>query len=168
MSNRRKVTIAILAVIVVAVAIWALVPVQPVELKVTISLDSATFREGGPILLHATVTNESEKPVKILEPSLADMTFEVGVFDSGGSRRDYLGPYGLKKMDRNAGRYLEPGQTASMEIPLHESFELPAGEYRVEAAYRTLNYPDVDVSFCRIPSNQLSFAVLSSDQQSER
>jgi hypothetical protein len=142
-------------------------PTHPPELKVTISLDSAEFSPEQPIVLHATVTNEGEEPVKILEPSLEDLTLEVGVFDASGLRRDYLGPYGLKEMDRNAGRYLEPGETVSFQVSLHEDFDLPAGKYRVEAAYRTLNYPDVDVPFCRILSNEISFVVLPPNRQGE-
>jgi hypothetical protein len=142
-------------------------PTHPPDLKVTISLDSPDFSPEQPIVLHATITNEGEEPVKILEPSPEDMTFEIAVLDASGLRRDYLGPYGLKKMDRNAGRYLAPGETVTLQVSLHENFDLPAGEYRVKAAYRTLNYPDVDVAFCRIPSNELSFVLPSPDQQGE-
>ena len=162
MTKKRRIIVAISATIVAALAIWVLVPVQPVELKVTISLDSATFRDGDPIMLHATITNEGEEPVKILEPSLADMTFDVVVFDEQGSRQKYLGPGSLKEMDRDAGRYLDPGEKVSLEVPLHNDFELTGGQYRVVAAYRTLNYPDFE-PYCKIDSNEVYFSVISSD-----
>lgn len=168
MSKRRKTIIAVCAVIVVTIVLWARMPAHPPELKVTISLDSAEFNPERPIVLHATIANEGEEPVKILEPSPEDLTFEIAVLDLSGLRRDYLGPYGLKKMDRNAGRYLAPGEKVSLDVSLHDNFDLPAGEYRVKAAYRTLNYPDVDVPFCRIPSNELSFVLLPPNRQGER
>ena len=167
MSKRRKIIIAVCATIFVALLIWARMPAHPPQLKVRISLDESEFPPGWPIILHATITNEGEEPAKILEPAPEDMTFEIAVLDTSGVRRDYLGPYGLKEMDRNAGRYLEPGEKVSLEVSLHDNFDLPAGEYRVKAAYRTLNYPDVDVPFCRIPSNELSFVLLPPDQQGE-
>jgi len=111
-------------------------------------------------MLHARIVNESDKPVKILEPSLADMTFEVGVFDEDGSRLEYLGQYGLKQMDEEAGRYLDPGESVTVDVPLDTAFDLSPGRYQVEAAYRTLNYPRVNVPFCRVPSNKLTFELL--------
>jgi hypothetical protein len=144
-----------------------LVPVRPVGLTVTIQLDSDTFRRGDAIMLHARIANDSDKPVKILEPSLADMTFEVGVFDENGARLEYLGHYGLKQMDENAGRYLEPGESVTLEVPLDRAFDLSPGRYQVEAAYRTLNYPRVNVPFCRIPADKLTFELLPSAQASQ-
>ena len=162
MTRRRKIIITILIVAGVGLAIWGLVPVRPVGLTVTIQLDSDTFRRGEAIVLHARIVNESDKPVKILEPSLADMTFEVSVFDESGSRLEYLGRYGLKQMDEDAGRYLNPGESVTVEVALDTSFELSPGRYQVEAAYRTLNYPRVNVPFCRVPSSKLGFQVLPS------
>lgn len=163
MTTRRKITVAVIIVAVVGLAIWGLVPSQPVPLTVTIVLDADTFREGDPIVLHARIVNEGDEPVKILEPSLADMTFEVAAFDAAGARLHYLRPYGLKKMDKDAGRYLEPGETVTLDVRLDSSFDLPPGRYSVQAAYRTLNYPDVDVPFCRIASNKLAFETLASE-----
>ena len=163
MTKRRKVIIAILIIAVVGVAIWGLVPVQPVGLTVAIALDSDTFVEGDEIVLHARIVNDSDKAAKILEPSLADITFEVALFDERGTRYDYLGPYSVKPFGRNAGRYLNPGETVTLEVALDKFFALPAGRYRVAAAYRTLNYPRVRVPFCRIPSNELTFELLPSE-----
>jgi hypothetical protein len=163
MSARRKMTIAGIIVAVVGLAIWGLVPSQPVSLTVTITLDADRFRQGDPIVLHARMVNDGDEPVKILEPSLADMTFEVGVFDAKRVRLDYLRPYGIKQMDKNAGRYLEPGEMVTLDVRLDSSFELSPGRYSVQAAYRTLNYPDVDVPFCRIASDELTFEMLASE-----
>jgi len=162
MTRKRKIIIAIVVLAGVGLAIWGLVPVQPVGLTVTIELDADTFDKGDAIVLHARILNDSDKPVKILEPSPADMTFEVGVFDRQGSRLEYLGEYGLKQMDEDAGRYLDPGESVTLEVPLNTAFDLSPGRYQVEAAYRTLNYPRVNVPFCRIPSNKLNFQLLPS------
>jgi len=134
-----------------------------VPLTVTITLDADTFHQGDPIVLHARIVNDGNEPVKILEPSLADITFEVGVVNVQGLRLEYLGPYSVKSMDRDAGRYLEPGEVITRDVRLDSSFDLGPGRYRVEAAYRTLNYPDVNVPFCRIRSNELTFELLSSE-----
>lgn len=163
MSSRRKITIAVIIVAVVGLVIWGLVPSQPVPLTVTITLDADTFRQGDPIVLHARIVNDGGEPVKILEPSLADMTFEIAVFDANRVRLDYLQPYGLKQMNKNAGRYLEPGEAVIRDVRLDSSFELSPGRYSVQAAYRTLNYPDVDVPFCRITSDELTFELLHSE-----
>jgi hypothetical protein len=160
MTARRKIIVAIVVAVVVGLAIWGLMPVQPVPLTVTIELDSETFHEGDAILLHARIVNDGDEPVKILEPSLADMTFEVALFDAQGARREYLGQYGLKQMDEDAGRYLQPGDVVAMDVRLDSAFELAPGRYRVEVAYRTLNYPHVRVPFCRIASNEVTFELL--------
>ena len=160
MSSRRKITIAVIIVAVVGLAIWGLMPSRPVPLTVTISLDADTFRQGDPIVLHARIVNDGDERVKILEPSLADMTFEVGVFDEKRVRLDYLRPCGLKQMDKNAGRYLVPGEAVTLDVRLDSCFEFSPGRYSVEAAYRTLNYPDVDVPFCRIASDELTFELI--------
>ena len=162
MTTRRKIIIAIVILALLGVAIWTLVPVQPVGLTVTIELDSDTFHEGEAIVLHARIVNDADRPVKILEPSLADMTFEVGVFDAQGLRLDYLGPYSVKRMDKHAGRYLEPGDVLTLDVRLDSSFDMSPGQYSVLAAYRTLNYPRVNVPFCRIESGELTFELLSS------
>ena len=163
MTTRRKIIVAIIVVVVLGLAIWGLVPVQPVTLTVTIELGSDTFHEEDSIVLHARIVNDGDEPVKILEPSLADMTFEVALFDAQGARLEYLSHYGLKQMDEDAGRYLQASEVVALDVPLNNAFELMPGRYRVEAAYRTLNYPRVNVPFCRIPSNELTFVLLPSE-----
>jgi len=163
MTTRRKITISIIIAAVVGLAIWGLVPSQPVPLTVSITLDADTFRQGDPIVLHARIVNDGGEPVKILEPSLADMTFEVGVFDAKRVRLDYLRPYGLRQMEKDAGRYLEPGEAVTLDVRLDSCFELSPGRYSVLAAYRTLNYPAVDVPFCRIASDEITLEILSSE-----
>jgi len=160
MSKKRRVTFAVCAVIVFAIVLWARMPAHPPELKVTISLDKSEFYPEQPIVLHATITNEGEEPVEILEPSLEDLTFEVALYDHEGRRCEYLGPGSLKEMGKVARRNLEPGETVSLEVRLHKYFQLPLGGYRVLAAYRTLNYPDFR-PYCRITSNELSFMMVS-------
>jgi len=167
MSAKRKLVVAGLFGVALGIAIWVLMPAQPAELKVTISLDSSIFRAGQPITLHATILNEGKEPVKILEPSLADMTFEVALFDTRNVRHDYLGYQGVRKFDKHAGRHLNPGGSVSLTVPLDRFFDLSPGKYRVVAAYRTLNYPDVDVPFCRVPSNELLFELLPTDRTSQ-
>jgi hypothetical protein len=156
MSKKRRVTFVVCAVIVFAIVLWARMPAHPPELKVTISLDKSEFYPEQPIVLHATVTNEGEEPVEILEPSLEDLTFEVALYDHKGMRCEYLGPGSLKEMSEVARRNLEPGETVNLEVPLHEYFEPLLYSYTVVAAYRTLNYPDFK-PYCRIASNELSF-----------
>ena len=162
MTRKRKVTIAVVAVAVVVLAIWGLVPSRPVPLTVTATLDAETFRQGDRIVLHARIVNDGEEPVKILEPSLTDMTFEIRLLDANRVRLDYLRPYGLKQMDKGAGRYLKPGEEVTLDVRLDSCFDLSPGRYSVEAAYRTLNYPDVDVPFCRIASDEITFNILPS------
>jgi hypothetical protein len=163
MASKRKITLAVLAVAVVGLVIWGLVPSRPVPLTVTAALDSGTFRQGDRIVLHARIVNDGEEPVKILEPSLADITFEIRLLDANRVRLDYLRPYGLKQMDKDAGRYLKPGEEVTLDVRLDSCFGLSPGRYSVEAAYRTLNYPDVDVPFCRIASDELTFELLPSE-----
>jgi hypothetical protein len=162
MTTGRKITIAIIVAAVVGLAIWGLVPSQPVPLTVTAALDADTFRQGDRIVLHARIVNDGDGPVKILEPSLADMTFEIRLLDANRVRLDYLRPYGLKQMDKDAGRYLQPGEEVTLDVQLDSCFDLSPGRYSVEAAYRTLNYPDVDVPFCRIASDEIGFELLPS------
>jgi hypothetical protein len=163
MTRKRKIMLAVVAVAVVGLAIWGLVPSRPVPLTVTAALDGYTFREGDPIVLHARICNDGEEPVKILEPSLADITFELRLLDANRVRLDYLRPYGLKQMDKDAGRYLKPGEEVTLDVRLDSCFDLSPGRYSVEAAYRTLNYPDVDVPFCRIASEEVGFELLPSE-----
>jgi len=155
-------TILIFAVLVMAGAALTLgfLKRQTPDLDLSIQMDATEFGPDEPIVVHGRLVNNDVEPVRIFPPAVADFTFEVIVLDDDDHRYEKHVPYQRGIKPQQQARELRPGEHVTVDEDLRHGYGIVAGrEYRVRAAYRTLNYPDEDVWYGIIKSNQLDIVI---------
>jgi len=141
-------------VIVGAVLGLGLLHREPLNLELTIHMDTTEFAPGDPIVVHGRLVNSGDVPIKIFTPAVADRTFEVIVHDDERHRYAKAVPYYRGMKPQRAPSEIRPGQVVSVNEDIRSGYGIvPGRRYGVRAAYRTLDFPDEDVLYGIIKSN---------------
>ena len=130
------------------------------KLELVIRIDAVGFGLDKPIVVHGMLANHDDKPVRIFPPAVSDYTFELIVIDDAGHRYEKHVPYQRGMKPQRPPRELLRGENVAIEEDLRDGYGLVPGKtYHIRGAYRTLNFPDEDVWYGIIKSNELDIVV---------
>jgi len=147
-------------VIVGATLALGLLGREPPNLELTISMDATEFGPNDQIVVHGRLENRDDKPVRIFPPAVLDFTFELIVLDQTGHRYSKRVPYQRGMKPQYPPRELLNGEHITIEEDLRVGYGIVSGRtYHIQAAYRTLNFPDEDVWYGIIKSNELEIFI---------
>jgi len=130
------------------------------RLEFIIRIDAAEFAPDDPMVVHGRLENHDDKPIRIFPPAVSDFTFELIVLDSDGHRYEKHVPYQRGMKPQRASRELRPGEQVTVEEDLRAGYGIvPGKKYSIRGAYRTLNFPNENVWYGIIKSNELDIVV---------
>ena len=130
------------------------------KLDLIIRTDAAEFGPDEPIVVYGRLENRDNKSIRIFQPAVSDFTFELIVTDNDGHRYEKRVPYQRGMKPQHPTRELLRGEHVTIEEDLRDGYGMVPGKpYSIRGAYRTLNFPDENVWYGIIKSNELEIFI---------
>lgn len=134
-------------------------------LKFTLSLEKSEYVFCEPITAKLTVTNISDKPLRIAEPTSADFITTFPVRHLSGDEKPQLPEHDTDIMtmgvNNDYGWVYDPGESISYSGSLESPYvgQLPVGTYSVEAVYK-IPYGVNDVVQVNVTTPPLTISIV--------